>query len=1123
MTQGLEEQIIEALRAKPGQTAAEIARGLGADRTAINQRLHGVLRGRVEQDNSYRWRLAGASSRPVTGDANDSADQFANTDLAKLARYYLACLGFDDTGVSTSLTTRFGEPDYTELATLPRSPEALADSNAARQMLSRKRTEQARYGIYFGYPTSIAHIKSRPSSSEELMVEPILLFPLEQDPETRKLTLDLNFPIVNQKAISRFTNAERDMIMNELVQLEQELGLGTDGEPPELDELALRLQAVREEWPWRERIDPGALSATLGPIGQITDPGIYNRAVLILAEKSPFTQGLEQELRDLARLPEATYRNTALGRWIHRDGGTEAESEAPPSLPLLEVLPMNSEQRQAVRSALTRPVTVITGPPGTGKSQVVTNLLINAAYLGKRILFASKNNKAVDVVETRVNALGPRPILLRVGARAYQVRLAEYVLALLSATSTPSEREDFEECKTIHDRLLREFKALDDEANRLVALRNEVDRLERQTEQARHRLSPELFARAAEIDLPAIERAAALLSAAADRADRTKAPFPTRLVWPLVRKARFRKLLDAVRLTKAVLNPIGLEVGETSNDDACVRRVRQVCAGVRAQARDLEAAAGYRRALRSLQEARSFEDIAREQARLQEAIAQNAQQLWKLWLRIEPSCMSADRRHRLGQYEAILKMVIDAGAEGKLTKTAWREYRNLLQDVGPILPCWAVTSLSARGRIEFAPGSYDIVVFDEASQCDIASALPLLYRAKSVVVIGDPKQLSHISGLSRGQDLGLMEKHGVFPRFAEWAYSHQSLFALAATKVAAADIITLRDHHRSHADIITFSNNEFYEQTLRVATRYDRLKMPKKDEPGVIWIDVKGHAVRPGSGGAVNVEEARAVVAKLRDLVLANGYEGTVGVVTPFRAQANAILEAVNADEALFEALLRAEFLVDTVHRFQGDERDVMIFSPVVTSDMPESARVFLRSNPNLFNVAITRARAQLIVVGDRAACAKCDIGYLSRFAAYTSSLGAVEKDEIAERLNALGPEYPTVARPELVSDWERIFYRALYARGIRAIPQYPVEKYLLDFLVAANGRRLAIEVDGERYHRNWTGELCRRDQIRNQRLFELGYDVRRFWVYEIRDDIEACVRSVENWLRMDSSLRSAK
>jgi very-short-patch-repair endonuclease len=94
------------------------------------------------------------------------------------------------------------------------------------------------------------------------------------------------------------------------------------------------------------------------------------------------------------------------------------------------------------------------------------------------------------------------------------------------------------------------------------------------------------------------------------------------------------------------------------------------------------------------------------------------------------------------------------------------------------------------------------------------------------------------------------------------------------------------------------------------------------------------------------------------------------------------------------------------------------------------------------------------------------------------------------------------------------VFYRALYRAGIRPIPQFPIEKFVADFLVINGDRRLVIEVDGERYHRNWTGELCRRDQLRNQRMFELGYDVMRFWVPEIRDDMEASVGRVRKWLR---------
>jgi len=80
-------------------------------------------------------------------------------------------------------------------------------------------------------------------------------------------------------------------------------------------------------------------------------------------------------------------------------------------------------------------------------------------------------------------------------------------------------------------------------------------------------------------------------------------------------------------------------------------------------------------------------------------------------------------------------------------------------------------------------------------------------------------------------------------------------------------------------------------------------------------------------------------------------------------------------------------------------------------------------------------------------------------------------------------------------------------------LPQYQVEKYALDLVLFDGERYLDIEVDGERYHRNWTGELCRRDQVRNHRMFELGWDVMRFWVYEIRDDMDGCIKRIQDWL----------
>lgn len=90
---------------------------------------------------------------------------------------------------------------------------------------------------------------------------------------------------------------------------------------------------------------------------------------------------------------------------------------------------------------------------------------------------------------------------------------------------------------------------------------------------------------------------------------------------------------------------------------------------------------------------------------------------------------------------------------------------------------------------------------------------------------------------------------------------------------------------------------------------------------------------------------------------------------------------------------------------------------------------------------------------------------------------------------------------------------KTLLAAGPKPIPQFSVEQYDLDFALFGGKRKLPIEVDGERYHRSWTGELCLRDQLRNQRLIELGWDVQRFWVYEVRDELQRCVRLVQEWL----------
>ena len=708
---------------------------------------------------------------------------------------------------------------------------------------------------------------------------------------------------------------------------------------------------------------------------------------MVQGARSTYARGLEFELDRLAGVPERENTGTALESWLR---GNPSHEKTAPNDPLLEVLPLNEEQRQAIRKALVNELTIVTGPPGTGKSQLVTALLANAAWRGQKVLFASKNNKPVDVVEERVNRLGPRPLLLRLG-RNHEQPLEEYLSSLLATTVDSEDEADYQRCLETQERLRAEDAALQSEIDAVVALRNEVDRLEQACEGARKRLGEPVFGKLAANQLGRWRLAVNAFREAGSEA------LWTRRFWP------FLRLIDRLRDAKTAVN--------------------------------------YGRRLAELRRARTPAAIAADRRVLLEKMVSNSIRLWDAWLCVLPGRIPQPARSRLGEFTAVLRILRNAhGSQGKASREALKRYKRKYYDLFPHvakhLPAWAVTSLSASGRLPRKRGEFDFVVIDEASQCDIASAIPLLYRAKRAVIIGDPKQLPHISRISSAEDRFLVARHGLLDSRANWAYRANSLYDLASSLAGPAQIIMLRDHFRSHPAIIGFSNAAFYDGRLRMATRLDSLRRPQRmatqslrDLAERCW---KGRAT--SGGGAVNPAEAEAVVGQLRRLVLDLGYTGSVGVVSPFRAQADRIRQLVQRDDILSNCLHAQGFLADTANGFQGDERDVMLFSPVVSDQTPPGALWFLRNEPNLFNVAITRARAALIVVGDHGAAERSGIDYLCRFARYVAAMNDWSPRP-KPLFDDLGPIYPAVRHPERVSEWERFFYRALHEAGLRPIP----------------------------------------------------------------------------------------
>ena len=1106
----LEDDILSLLARESGLKGREVAQRLGVEKAVVNSTLMQLKARRVtRQDSVYRWSLvrAGENTAPVRRETS-------NTPLAHLCRYYLDCLSLDDeAGVSVFARSQH-TPDYVELPVLPdfdSEHRAVTAFSGVFAFFQRLRRGTSRQVPYLGYPVRLRFHHS-PKGWEGFFVEPLMLFEFSDDNTQANgdPILAGDVPVFNFRVLRAFAQGNDHHLMEEAAGLAEELGLdGTD--PPELDELMARFVEIRADWDWKEEMNPAALSGGAS-LADINDAGIYNRAVVFGCERSPYTKGLEQELTKLQSVSEANYDATALGAWLRKDI-TVAGNSASSDDDLLEPLPLNSEQREAIEKSLSRPLTVITGPPGTGKSQVVSSLLINAAKRGLRVLFASKNNKAVDVVEARVNALGPRPILLRLGRGHFQASLAQYLTNLLASRTADEDVNDYREAAADYTKLTDQIRLIQQRANKVIELRNAVDAAERQVEGLRQEIGKEWFQYFRGLRADELQKCARELQTAAGLADRNRQSFFIRLLWFFHRDGRIHSLRSAATNSLQSLQQVGIEAPTLPNTETEMAGWQSAASLLGKRAEQVHAIASYSALLDALSAGDRIEDLSLLLTRLSEDCAGKSMRVWESWLRLAPNRLTPKDRQMLGEFSSTLRLIAQADEGGQsIGREVFARYYRLFPNLVSQLPCWAVTSLSARGRIPLDPGFFDLLVVDEASQCDIASILPLLYRAKAAVIIGDPMQLKHISAISPRRDLQLLEQHGITQAHINWAFSENSVFDLACPLAASDDIVMLRDHHRSHGAIIGFSNKHFYEGRLRVATNYSRLKRPL-DYPAIRWIDIPGRVTRPGSG-AMNDVEAQAVIRELERMVIQQGYRGSIGIVTPFRAQANRIRDILHAHPQANVLLSQGDVLVDTVHRFQGDERDVMFFSPVVSVGMSDGATGFLRKTGNLFNVAITRARAALVIVGDYSAAKSSGIEHLSAFADYVANQ-TDHAERSVEPCTAdfdAGPKYPTVARPELVSDWERHFYGCLYTAGIRPIPQYDVEKYTLDFALVQNGRRLDIEVDGERYHRDWNGDLLRRDQLRNMRLIELGWDVMRFWVYELRDNMDACVERVKQW-----------
>ena len=406
---------------------------------------------------------------------------------------------------------------------------------------------------------------------------------------------------------------------------------------------------------------------------------------------------------------------------------------------------------------------------------------------------------------------------------------------------------------------------------------------------------------------------------------------------------------------------------------------------------------------------------------------------------------------------------------------------------------WACTALSAQHNFPLESGLFDLVIVDEASQCSLAAVLPLAYRARRLAVVGDPYQLNPIISLSDGllQEIATqtgfdnddLRKRGIH---------HKDGSAYSAFEFAARPQIPvlLNEHYRCHPHIARWFNKTFYRGELTILT--DVSDTAQRDR-AISWCDVEGTVERPASGSWLNRFEAEQTVKQIQG-VIESGYK-TVGVVTPFAAQAQ-LIDWLAKRQFGQDFLSDIGFVSGTAHRLQGDEREAIVLSSVLSPGMSKSGIRWVEKERNLLNVAVSRARRALIVLGHPL------IGDLG--SPTLASLRVYLCDEIAQNEGVAQPsaDFRTDSRSE------QLLLDAMQIRDLLPYAKLNVEGYELDFALLEQGIKLNIEVDGDQ-HLDARGRQRRQDIARDRVLSNLGWTVLRVAAWRCHEEIDSVIEEI--------------
>lgn len=931
--------------------------------------------------------------------------------FSNLLDYYIACLTQEEMqsvtfNVSSEGTAFLSTPFHTEMLFHTHNKQASTEnSDEMKRFFQTSSLRQKNKTLFYGYPVVTGPLGT---------ISPLFFTEIQTEQTNEQITLTTLQP---RPQLNHYILVQQHFSTEEIKNIKQEIE--NEEFPFTLNTLCTTLHFSTSDCV--PKLDEKPFKRTITPT-------LINKAILYYGEQTEITHNLLIELGQLKNKPIDELASTSLSFIL--TGSFPGEKTRQTTQPLLEIFSLNPAQEHAVHQSLQKPLTVITGPPGTGKSQVVLNIIANAVYHKKTVLFASKNNKAVDVVIHKLQNLLPYNLLVRMGNQAHRRNAKTQLEQLIKQ---PIEKITLKQKnKNILFSLQTHINKVQDQITALRTLNERIDSLQKNNTGVSDQIPSEFFVHHPKIPLENIDPI--ILEGDLENSFHKK-KFLDRL--PKERTVRkqdkcFKKYYEALPL------PLKYSFQNMlSNKKMTKETVLQGILAIKKQElieKDLE------QTRKSLLTKPPYIELTHQLRDLHTEYITISQQLLKEhWVNGFSETSEQEKQHVIQYFSASEQL-----EKGVIDETIFKHLHTLrtrtMQRILRFLPVWVVTNLSAKQSFPLKNNLFDILIIDEASQCDIISALPLFYRAKHLVIIGDPYQLKHISLLTEAQDRHLATTHQLPEElFTELSYTKHSLYDLAENikKKHSESPILLNEHYRCHHDIVDFSNEYYYDRKLSILTDETRLLQHPTLQKRILWHHIKGKTVPAKS--PYNEEEAEHVVQEtLRLLDLASTTKASIGIVTLFRAQTEIITEKLQKFKDLFEN----DITIGTAHKFQGDEKDIILFSPAISEGAKPGTLHWIQTTNQLLNVAVTRARSLFIIIGDHGICRQTTgpLRNLSDYLDITQS-----------------------ALQNVDSPAKKILSDELKKQKIPVVPNYIVHSetpYLIDFALFVNGKRFAIQLN---------------------------------------------------------------